>query len=94
VVLGQEAAFAAVTCALLVIPLVVLFRGYVRRRNPRMLMAAFAVSLFFLTDFYLLLAHLGWLPGAEETELVEFLGDVGTAGMLALTFTLKFGGDA
>lgn len=88
---SQEVLFAGATCALLVAPLVVLLRGHARTRNPRMLLAALAVSCFFLTDFYLLLAHLGFAPGADQTELVEFLGDVATAGLLAAAFTLRLG---
>ncbi len=57
-----------------------------------MMLAALAVAVFFTTDFVLLLAHIGWLPGAEETELVEFVGDLATAALLALTFTLRFEG--
>lgn len=94
VALSQEAAFAGATCLLLAVPLLVLYRGYARSRNRRMLLAAAAVSVFFLTDFYLLLAHLGWLPGAGQTELVEFVGDVGTAGLLAVAFTWRSGGEA
>lgn len=90
----QEAAFAGLTCLLLLLPLLVLARGYARSRNPRMLLAALAVLAFFATDFFLLLAHLGWVPGAQQTELVEFIGDVVTALLLALTFTLPLGGPA
>ena len=90
---SQEVGFAGVTCLLLVVPLAVLLRGYRRSRNPRMLLAGLAVAVFFLTDFFLLLAHLGAVPGAEQTELVEFIGDVGTAALLALAFTLRLPGE-
>lgn len=89
---SQEAAFAGLTCLLLLLPLAVLLRAYRRSRNPRMLMATAAVLAFFATDLFLFLAHLGWVPGAAQTELVEFAGDVLTALLLALTFTLRFGG--
>lgn len=92
--LSQEATFAGLTCLLLLVPLVVLLRGYRRSHNPRMLVATFAVAAFFVTDLFLLFAHLGWVPGAEQTELVEFVGDIVTAGLLALTFSLRFGGQA
>jgi hypothetical protein len=92
VAFSQEAVFAGTTCVLLAFPIVILFRGYSRSRNPRMLMAGLAVSSFFGTDFILLLAHMGWIPGADSTELVEFIGDLLTAALLALTFTMRFGG--
>lgn len=88
-VFSQEATFAGLTCVLLLLPLLVLLRGYARSHNRRMLVAAFAVAAFFCTDLYLLLAHLGWLPGAEQTEWVEFGGDILTAFLLALAFTLR-----
>lgn len=90
--LSQEAVFAGATCVLLAVPLLVLYRGYARSRNTRMLVAALAVTVFFLTDFYLLLAHIGWLSGSEQTELVEFVGDIGTAALLAVAFTWRFRG--
>lgn len=86
----QEAAFAGTTCLLLLVPILILLRGYSRSRNPRMLAATFAVAAFFATDLYLFAAHMGWLPGADQTELVEFIGDVVTALLLALAFTLPF----
>lgn len=89
---SQEATFAAVTCVLLALPLFILFRGYARSRNPRMLVAGLAVCAFFATDLILLLAHLGWIPGAENTELVEFLGDILTAALLAVAFAMPLGG--
>jgi hypothetical protein len=72
--------------------MMVLIRGFMRTRNPRMLLALGAVAIFFATDFYLFIAHLGWAPGSSQTELVEFIGDLGTAAMLAITFAVRFRG--
>jgi hypothetical protein len=56
-----------------------------------MLMAALAVSAFFATDFILFVAHMGWLHLTGQTELVEFIGDIATASLLAVTFTMRRG---
>jgi hypothetical protein len=91
---SQEAVFAGTTCLLLAFPIFILLRGHRRSRNPRMLLAALAVCAFFATDFFLLLAHVGWVPGSDQTELVEFVGDIVTAILLVLAFSLRFGGRA
>ena len=57
-----------------------------------MLLAGLAVGAFFATDLILLLAGLGWIPGSDATEIIEFAGDVVTAGLLAFAFTLPMGG--
>jgi hypothetical protein len=89
VALSQEAMFAGTTCVFLLVPLVILARAYLRTRNPRLFWCSVAVGLFFLTDLILLLAHLDIMPGADQTELIEFVGDVGTAALLAIAFGMR-----
>ena len=54
-----------------------------------MLVTAIAISVFFATDFILLLTNLEWIPGAAQTELIEFVGDILTASLLTIAFTMR-----
>jgi hypothetical protein len=88
-----EVVFALVTALFVAGPAFVLWKAYARTRTRRVLFAAIGFTVFLLTEIIVLIDQLGFTPNINETEIVEFVGDIFAAGFFAAAFLLPAAGD-
>jgi hypothetical protein len=90
---GLEVVFALVTSVFVAGPAVVLWKAYARTRTRRVLFAAIGFTVFFVTEFIVLIDQVGFTPSFNETETVEFVGDIIAAACFAIAFLRPAAGD-
>lgn len=88
-----EVVFALVTSIIVAGPTIVLWKAYARTRTRRVMFAAIGFTIFLVAEVIVLVDQLGFTPDFNETETVEFVGDILAAACFAAAFLLPAAGD-
>jgi len=89
-----ESLLALATMIVVAGPLFVLAKAYARTHNRRVLLAVAGLAVFFVTEIIVLVDQVGFTPDFNETEIVEFVGDIAMAVCFAAAFLTPAKGEA
>jgi len=81
-----ESLLALATILIVAGPTFVLAKAYARTRSRRVLLAAAGFAAFICTELVVFVDQFGFTPDVNETEIVEFIGDIVMAACFAVAF--------